>query len=119
MYLTRIFGDMESIGLATNNNSLLIGQIIAISAFVLSYVYFNIELDLPEDKIVTITQMSCNFIILVSALATRKISNDYVAKTSKEDRRKLELSLTYESLELYPLSDIEKSCEPSILKGDL
>ncbi len=29
------------------------------------------------------------------------------------------MSLTYDSLELYPISDIEKSGEPTILKGDL
>ena len=102
-----------------NNIEVLILQIAVTLGYLFSFIYFNIVLGLQEKKFITITQMSCNFIILVVALTIKHISNGYILQSSKEDRRKLELSLTYESLELYPICDIEKSSEPSILKGDL
>ena len=59
--------------------------------------------------------------MLSIVIAMKMVCNNYELSCSRDTKTKVELSLTYDSLELYPLSDQEKGTEvkPSSFRGDL
>ena len=68
--------------------------------------------------------MACNVVIIVVFAIARVVCQNYLQACSQEEKTKLELSLTYDSLELYPISDQEKAApqknkESSLMTGDL
>ena len=104
-YVTRTHQSMQSLCGSLKPLLLLRATITASVLYLVSFFYFNLILGQYENQLVTVTQMSCNFAIFTVGALTKSQCDNYIKNCKHEDKTKLELSLTYESLELYPLSD--------------